>query len=204
MINAVRSLAALLALLAVVGCGETVFTSGGNSMSSKGTVCGSNAIEGRGIEDIVARNPAYGIDNPVEIIAVSGVRLSQPAILNCRTARTFAAYVEQVAKPVIGKSGNDLVEMEVAASYVYRTRNSQRGARISEHASGNAIDISAFLLADGKEFVVEQDWGLAVMKTLHDDACGPFGTVLGPDSDKFHHNHFHFDTASYRSGPWCR
>ncbi len=100
--------------------------------------------------------------------------------------------------------GGGLSELEVAASYVYRTRNNQRGAKISEHASGNAIDISGFVLADGKELIVAEDWGMAVMKELHADACGPFGTVLGPDSDRFHYNHFHFDTAAYRSGPWCR
>jgi len=35
-------------------------------------------------------------------------------------------------------------------------------------------------------------------------ACGPFGTVLGPESNRFHRDHFHFDTARYRSGSYCR
>jgi hypothetical protein len=43
-----------------------------------------------------------------------------------------------------------------------------------------------------------------MLKKLHRAACGPFGTVLGPASDRFHQNHFHFDTARYRSGPFCR
>ena len=42
------------------------------------------------------------------------------------------------------------------------------------------------------------------MRKMHRTACGPFGTVLGPDSDRFHRDHFHFDTAKYRSGPFCR
>lgn len=203
--NTVRGAVALVAALAVSGCGEGFLTSGGNNaLASKGSVCGGHGIEGRRIDDIVARNPAYGIENPVEITGVAGVRLSQPATLNCAAALTLANYVENVAKPVIGTAGGGLRELAVAASYVHRTRNNQRGARVSEHASGNAIDISAFVLADGKEFVVEQDWGLSVMRELHAGACGPFGTVLGPDSDRFHYNHFHFDVASYRSGPYCR
>jgi len=193
----------LLAAFAVSGCTGGKFTSG-SEVPSRGSVCGSNEIAGKAVADITARNPAYGIDNPVEITNVSGVELSTAAILNCETALKLSEYVENVAIPVIGNTGGGLVEMEVAASYVYRTRNSQRGARISEHALGNAIDISGFVLADGKELVVEEDWGLAMVKELHADACGTFGTVLGPEADRFHHNHFHFDTASYRSGPWCR
>jgi len=30
------------------------------------------------------------------------------------------------------------------------------------------------------------------------------GTVLGPEANRFHRDHFHFDTAEYRSGPYCR
>jgi len=39
---------------------------------------------------------------------------------------------------------------------------------------------------------------------MHRAACGPFGTVLGPNADRFHQDHFHFDTARHRSGPYCR
>ncbi len=198
-----RIYALLLCALALSACGQGLFGSA-NSLSSKGSVCGSNQLQGRSISEIEAPKRAYGIKHPVEITGVAGVHLSQPATLNCATALTLATYVADVAKPVIGNTGGGLSELEVAASYVYRTRNNQSGARMSEHALGNAIDISAFVLADGKQFVVEEDWGLAVMKELHGDACGTFGTVLGPDSDRFHYNHFHFDTASYRSGHYCR
>ncbi len=43
-----------------------------------------------------------------------------------------------------------------------------------------------------------------VLKKMHKAACGPFGTVLGPNADKYHQDHFHFDTARYRSGAYCR
>ncbi len=40
------------------------------------------------------------------------------------------------------------------------------------------------------------------------DACGPFRTVLGPGSDSYHSNHFHFDLAQRskagkRRGLYC-
>jgi hypothetical protein len=42
------------------------------------------------------------------------------------------------------------------------------------------------------------------MRRMHRGACGPFGTVLGPEADRYHQDHFHFDTARYRSGSYCR
>src|SRR6478672_3982181 len=37
------------------------------------------------------------------------------------------------------------------------------------------------------------------VKRLHDDACQTFGTVLGPDANEAHKNHFHFDMKQRRS-----
>jgi len=42
------------------------------------------------------------------------------------------------------------------------------------------------------------------LRAMWEAACGPFGTVLGPEADRFHADHFHFDTADYRSGSYCR
>jgi len=44
----------------------------------------------------------------------------------------------------------------------------------------------------------------AALKAMHRAACGIFGTTLGPGSDRYHENHFHYDTARHRSGPYCR
>ena len=79
---------------------------------------------------------------------------------------------------------------------------------MSEHALGNAIDIGEFVLNNGAVLNVERDWGNGragdALERIHESACGPFGTVLGPLSDRFHYNHFHFDTAKYSSGAYCR
>ena len=39
---------------------------------------------------------------------------------------------------------------EIAAKAA-RPRNNQRGAKLSEHAFGNALDVMAFILADGRQ-----------------------------------------------------
>ncbi|MGB5557749.1 MAG: extensin family protein, partial [Paracoccaceae bacterium] len=84
----------------------------------------------------------------------------------------------------------------------------QKGARISEHGKGRAIDVSAIVLKNGASMSVQKGWRDPaqgkVLKAMHRAACGPFGTVLGPNANKFHQDHFHFDTARYRSGSYCR
>jgi len=92
--------------------------------------------------------------------------------------------------------------------YSCRPRNNQRGAKISEHGRGRAIDIGAFTLKNGVSFSVLRDWNRSKwsdeLSKMHRAACGPFGTVLGPRANKYHQDHFHFDTARYRSGSYCK
>jgi len=170
-------------------------------------LCSNPDLLGQEIGDIDGQG-ACGIPNAVSVEFVSGARLSQPALLNCRTANTLANWVKDDAQAAMRQLRSRITGMTVLASYACRSRNSQSGARLSEHALGNAIDIAAFSLANGDVLSVENDWGNGsrgrVMERLHESACGPFGTVLGPRSDAFHYNHFHLDTASYRSGSYCK
>ena len=84
-----------------------------------------------------------------------------------------------------------------------RTRNNVRGAKISGHGRGKAVDIAGFVFSDGKEWTVEHDYNKTIRKAQK-AACGIFGTTLGPGSDGYHEDHLHFDTASYRNGSYCR
>lgn len=170
-------------------------------------LCGNPALLGKVIDDITTGS-SCGVEDAVEVKFVAGVELSIAATLNCRTANILADWVASDAQDAIGSLRSRINGMQVLASYACRTRNSQRGARLSEHSFGNAIDIASFSLANGTVLSVEEDWGGGregrALRSLHQAACGPFGTVLGPDSDRHHYNHFHFDTAAYRSGSYCR
>ena len=42
------------------------------------------------------------------------------------------------------------------------------------------------------------------LRGAHKSACGIFGTVLGPEANNAHRNHFHVDLATRRSGPFCQ
>jgi hypothetical protein len=44
---------------------------------------------------------------------------------------------------------------------------------------------------------------MVFLRRLHKGACGPFGTVLGPDANEAHRNHFHFDLAPRKRSAFC-
>ena len=174
---------------------------------AKGAVCGDIAIQGEAIGRVPGSG-GCGIENAVRVRSVAGVNLSQSATIDCVTATALRRWVETSARPALSREGGGLAGLRVAAHYTCRSRNNQPGAKMSEHGLGRAIDISGFRLANGSEVSVLEGYGSrAVGKPLakmRGDACGIFGTVLGPGSDGFHEDHFHFDTARHRNGSYCR
>lgn len=173
----------------------------------KGAVCGDLKIQGESVGYVPGRIKACGIKDAVRVKAVAGVRLNPPALMNCKTASALRQWTELGLKPAFRQRG-PVVEMKVAAHYACRSRNNKRGARISEHGKGNAIDLSAFTMMDGEVITVLKGWGqgttLRPLRKAYKRGCGIFGTTLGPGSDGYHRDHFHFDTASYRNGSYCR
>lgn len=176
----------------------------GPLVSRRGSVCGVPGIQGQTVAPIVGRVRGCGVPDPVRITSVDGVRLSQPAIMDCDTAKALNTWVQRGLQPAFN---GQVTALQVAGHYVCRTRNHKRGARLSEHSRGKAIDISGVTLANGQTLSIARDWrgrqGRA-LKAAHKAACGTFGTTLGPGSDGMHEDHLHFDTARHRNGPYCR
>jgi hypothetical protein len=170
----------------------------------RGALCGLRGLEGE-VLAAIRGSGGCGVEEPVRLISVGGVRLSAPAIMNCETAASLLSWVQASAQP---RFNNQLARLDVMGSYDCRPRNNQAGARLSEHGKGRAIDIGGFTLASGEQITVLRDWGGRAwgetLRALHREACGIFGTVLGPNANRQHANHFHFDTAEYRSGAYCR
>ena len=177
-------------------------------LQAKGAVCGDLAIQGERVGRVTGKLRGCVIENAVRVRSVSGVSLSQRSVMDCQTADALKVWLDGSAKPALSKKGGGLKSLRVAAHYACRSRNNQKGAKLSEHGKGRAIDISGFKLADGSEVSVLKGWnarGFAkAMRRMHKGACGPFGTVLGPKANRFHRDHFHFDTARYRSGSYCK
>lgn len=173
-----------------------------------GSICGDSAIQGMAAGDVAGKLIGCGVADAVAVTQVAGVTLSQRAVMNCDTAKALKTWVEKGLKPAIRRKGGGVSQIKVASHYACRTRNNVPGAEISEHGKGKAIDISGFRLRDGIEITVLKDydsWQFGpAMRRMRREACGPFSTVLGPGSDSYHNDHFHFDTASYRDGSVCR
>ncbi|MFY0635294.1 MAG: extensin family protein [Vannielia sp.] len=176
--------------------------------SRKGSVCGINSVKGQALKTIGRPGNGCGVSNPVKVTSVGGISLSNAATMDCGTAKALNSWVEKGLKPAIGKEGGGVKQIKVVAHYACRNRNNAKSGRLSEHAKGRAVDISGVMLRDGTYVSVLRGWGSkawsAALRKMHKAACGPFGTVLGPNANRYHRDHFHFDTARYRSGSYCR
>jgi hypothetical protein len=175
----------------------------------RGSVCGDPALKGVTLAPIAGRIKGCGLTDGVKLTSVDGIPLSTPATVDCTTALALRSWVTDGLKPVIGKRGGGVARIEIAGSYSCRPRNNQKGQVISEHGRGRAVDITGIILRDGEIITVLRDWGRGqqgkILAGLHWMACQSFGTVLGPAADRFHRDHFHFDTArNRRSGSYCR
>jgi len=175
----------------------------------EGGLCGVPGLSGERLSRITSSTQGCGVEEPVRVTAVQGIRLAPAATVNCDTARAFDRWVREAMLPAMDDRGGGVSQIVIGSHYACRPRNNQRGARISEHGRGNAIDVMGFRLADGESVTVLEDYRRGrhrrALQRMYDDACGIFRTTLGPDSDRFHRNHFHFDLARHRNGgTYCR
>jgi hypothetical protein len=168
--------------------------------STKGSVCGISAIKGEEIARIKSKVGGCGVEDPVMVTSVSGVRLSQPATVDCSIAKALNSWVDEVVQPAFD---GRLVEVQIAAHYICRSRNNVKGAKVSEHGKGRAVDISAFILSNGKVLTVARDYN-KLLRRIYKAGCSYFKTTLGPGSDGYHEDHFHFDTSARKGGAYCR
>ena len=137
--------------------------------------------------------------------AVPGRTIALPAVpvMACAFAETFAAFVGDVASPILAwRFGGSLASVQTGPGFQCRSRNSQPGAKPSAHGRGLAIDVAAFAMADGHAMAVKPvgsgppDRAFAALRR---SACGWFTTVLSPGSDAFHSDHMHLDIERHGS-----
>lgn len=119
--------------------------------------------------------------------------------VRCELAQRFAGWAQYgIARAAEQMLGSPLVKIETMGSYACRTIAGS--PKLSQHAHANAIDIAAFVLADGRRISVKQGWNgtnqeRAFLRTIHGSACKRFGTVLGPDYNAAHRDHLHVDMS---------
>ena len=134
------------------------------------------------------------------------LQLTNLGPVTCPLASTLSGWarfgVDRAAQQILG---SPLVRIETMGSYACRTVAGTN--RLSGHATANAVDVSGFVLADGRRITVARDWYgggpqvRAFLAAVHDSACRRFGTVLSPEYNAAHHEHFHLEVGGGR--PFC-
>jgi hypothetical protein len=144
-------------------------------------------------------------DDPLAVTAVAGVSLSPEAIVGCDVATGLAAWIAEVVRPAAAELLKAEVEsLAIAGSYECRGRNRVAGAKLSEHAFGNALDINGVILKGRGAFRIgpqaEGSPEATFQERIRAGACAHFATVLGPGSDASHDDHLHVDQRGRRNG----
>ncbi|KXF77081.1 extensin [Paramesorhizobium deserti] len=148
------------------------------------------------------------IDNPILVSGFAGgaIDFKPAAKLNCAVTEAFARWVKGDLVPSTRFryfSGVDTIYN--AGGYSCRTMNHRRGAKMSEHSRGNAIDVTRIKLNNGKAVKVHKPGWFSfrergLLNSVRADACDYFTTVLGPGYNREHSDHFHFDLMQRRNG----
>jgi hypothetical protein len=152
--------------------------------------------------------PACGALRPFKIAAASGgaVVFEPPALVRCPMVHALEFWTERVVVPAARRHlGVRVVGIKVLSSYSCRPMNGVDGALLSEHGHANAVDVSSFALEDGSVVTVRAGWQGSLpernfLREVHGRSCDVFTTVLGPDYDRLHHDHFHLDLARHTGG----
>jgi hypothetical protein len=125
--------------------------------------------------------------------------------MTCGQTASLYLWERHVARPAaVEIFGSPIARIETYGSF--SCRNIAGTSRRSEHAFGNAVDISGFRLEDGRLINVKTHWKNGgpegdFLERVHDGACGLFSVTLGPDFNQAHADHFHFDMGERRT---CR
>jgi hypothetical protein len=183
---------------------------------AEGTTACAVALAAFGVKATAAPGLGEGecrVAAPVTLTHAGDIALMPKALVDCATAATIAAWLtDTVAPKAEAMLGAKLTAIKTFDAYNCRTTNNVKGADLSEHARGRAVDIAAFKVGErwitvGAKDLAETDQ--AFLDAVRASACGPFTTVLGPGTDPQHYNHFHLDLASRQTagpshGLYCR
>lgn len=131
------------------------------------------------------------------------VALSSSFVSSCPLAVAYAMFEIHTLQPAArAVYGQRVAQVDHLGSFACRNVYNRSEGRLSQHASANALDIAGFRLADGKRISVVKDWNDQgengrFLRLIRDGACQPFNTVLGPDYNAAHANHFHVDMGRW-------
>ena len=129
-----------------------------------------------------------------------GVPVSGLKAMRCGLAEEFIGWTRNAVAPAAYQIlGSRLIKIETMGTYACRNTVGTATPRLSGHALANAVDVSGFILADGRRVSIEQGWRSGddsvrrFLGLIHSSACKRFGTVLSPNYNAAHHDHLHLE-----------
>ena len=145
---------------------------------------------------------ACPLHNVVRVRDFGPVSLTSSVLASCPLALSSALFVSQQARPLTKTwTGSELVRIEHLGSYACRNIYHRPDARRSEHATAEALDISAFRLANGERVTILHGWRSTKtqpwLQALLTASCGYYGNGLGPEYNAAHANHFHLGMRGF-------
>lgn len=132
------------------------------------------------------------------------VALSSSFLASCPLAVAYVLFDIHTLQPAAqAVFGQRVARIDHLGSFACRNIYNRADSRLSQHASANALDIAGFRLADGRRISVLGDWKDAgdkgrFLRQVRDGACKQFSTVLGPEYNAAHRNHFHVDMGRWQ------
>jgi len=148
-----------------------------------------------------------GAQSPLSLTGVLAngrmVPVSGGVTTDCGMASAMPEWVEAVDSYLKARENTEVAEVIVGTSYMCRNVNNADAGNLSFHAFADAMDVVGFRLEDGRTVTVEGDWADALspegrlLRYAHDAACSHFTTVLGPEANALHHDHFHLDLGCH-------
>ena len=145
--------------------------------------------------------PECGIADAVTLQQMTAAYSPSTVQLTCPLAAALAIWETDVVQPAAREIlGSAVTRIDQLGTYsCRRIAGSQRWSR---HAEGAAIDVAGFGLADGRQITLAGDWGRdsdtgRFLARVRDGGCGVFGTILGPDYNAAHRDHFHMQATGF-------
>jgi hypothetical protein len=150
--------------------------------------------------------PGCGFTNAVRVEAMNAA-VGEAFTLSCRSAVALALWEHHFVQPAARtRFGERVARLEHAGTYSCRNIYGRKDAPLSRHATADAIDVVGFTLEKGRRIRVERDWASGdadglFLREVRDGACRVFDSVLGPEYNAAHRDHFHLDRGGWRA---CR
>lgn len=135
----------------------------------------------------------------------TGIRFNAPFTLTCPVTISWLMFERQRLQPLAEQHlGSPVARIEHFGTFACRNIYHRENARRSEHASAAAFDVAGFTTRSGVQVSVLRDWNnekaankSQFLHEAHNAACDYFGTVLGPDYNAPHANHFHLGNRNF-------